>query len=319
MIKLKKLCAFAAGLAFIFSMTGCDMIQKTAAAQRATVVAKFKGGTVTKGEVDDAMKVIIPQLKQQYANDNSQYTEALSQQKTTILTKLIDLKIEAQKGKEYKVSSDSNIKKEAQSEIDKIKDQYSTSFKQVIQQQGYTESSLLNEMMVYEYICKDVTATDKEIETYYNNNKSSYTEKANTTHLQHILVKTEDEAKKVKKRITDGENFETVAKEVSLDPGTKDKGGDLGEVTDNDSNYDQSFMAGAMALKDGQVSDPIQSSYGWHIIKCVKKTQYPVKKLEDVKDKVKEQVISSNKTKKWQNTIAKWEKEANIKKYESRL
>ena len=81
--------------------------------------------------------------------------------------------------------------------------------------------------------------------------RHSYTEKPNQIHLAHILVKTEDEAKKVKDRLDKGEDFAKVAKEVSTDPGSKDKGGDLGTVPYVNSGFDATFMAAAIALKEG--------------------------------------------------------------------
>lgn len=322
MFKLKKVGAIAAGIIFVFSMAGCDMIEKTPEAVKATVVAKFNGGTVTKGEVDTAMKGILSAMKKQYGNDvetNSKYTTEIASQKSSMLTRLIGFKLEAIKAKELKVSSKIDIKKKAQEQIDKIKTQYGDSYKSTIAQQGYTEETLLTEMMVYEYVCKDVTATDKEIQTYYDSNKESYREKSTTAHLKHILVSTETEAKAAKTRITNGEDFEVVAKAMSTDTGTKEKGGDLGEVAYNDSNYDTNFMAAAMKLTDGQVSDPVQSNYGYHIIKCVKKTEYPLKKFETVKDDAKEKVIENNKSTLWTKDMKKWEDAAKIKKYESKL
>ncbi len=94
-----------------------------------------------------------------------------------------------------------------------------------------------------------------------------FTEKPNTMNVSHILVKTEDEAKKVKKRLDSKEDFAKVAKEVSQDPGSKDKGGLLGDINYNDANFDPTFMKAAIALKQGAVSNAVHTQFGYHIIK----------------------------------------------------
>ncbi len=81
---------------------------------------------------------------------------------------------------------------------------------------------------------------------------------------RHILVATEDEAKAVIERLKKGEKFEDVAKEVSLD-GSKDYGGDLGYFTA--AEMVPAFSKAAFALQPGEISGPVETKYGWHIIK----------------------------------------------------
>ncbi|MFO1089341.1 MAG: peptidylprolyl isomerase [Hyphomicrobiales bacterium] len=83
---------------------------------------------------------------------------------------------------------------------------------------------------------------------------------------RHILVATEKEAQAVIDRLNKGESFEEVAKQVSLD-GSKDYGGDLGYFTA--SEMVPEFSKAAFALKPGQISKPVKTSYGWHVIKLI--------------------------------------------------
>ncbi|GAB4115296.1 MAG: peptidylprolyl isomerase [Sideroxydans sp.] len=98
--------------------------------------------------------------------------------------------------------------------------------------------------------------------------------------LSHILVPTEDEAKAVAKRVKK-ESFAKVAKQKSQDPGSKDKGGDLGWAVP--SNFVQPFAAAVPALQKGQVSAPVQTQYGWHVIKLEDTRELKVPAFEDVK------------------------------------
>jgi len=81
---------------------------------------------------------------------------------------------------------------------------------------------------------------------------------------RHILVATEAEAEAVIKRLKNGEKFEDVAKQVSLD-GSKDYGGDLGYFTA--AEMVPAFSKAAFALQPGEISAPVKTKYGWHVIK----------------------------------------------------
>jgi len=81
-------------------------------------------------------------------------------------------------------------------------------------------------------------------------------------HARHILVATEADAQAVLKRLKSGEDFAKVAKEMSKDPGSE--GGDLGWFTKE--RMVPAFADAAFKLKDGQLSDPVKSQFGWHII-----------------------------------------------------
>lgn len=82
---------------------------------------------------------------------------------------------------------------------------------------------------------------------------------------RHILVETETEAKDLKAKIDGGKKFEDVAREYSKDPGSAKQGGDLGYFTKD--KMVTAFANAAFAMKKGQVSAPVKSNFGWHIIK----------------------------------------------------
>ena len=100
---------------------------------------------------------------------------------------------------------------------------------------------------------------------------------------RHILVETEDEAKAILDEIKKGADFATLAKEKSKDPGASD-GGDLGYFTKEQMVPE--FSNVAFQMYNGQVSNPIKTQFGWHIIKVEDKRQKPVPEF----DKVKEQI-----------------------------
>lgn len=101
---------------------------------------------------------------------------------------------------------------------------------------------------------------------------------------RHILVETEEQAKDLKKKITDGGDFAALAKEHSKDPGTKDDGGMLGYFSNG--QMVPAFEQAAFALKKGEVSDPVKSQFGWHLIKLEDRRQKPPPAFDQVKDRI---------------------------------
>jgi len=101
---------------------------------------------------------------------------------------------------------------------------------------------------------------------------------------RHILVPTEDEAKAVLAELKKGTDFAELAKQKSKDPGAAAEGGDLGYFTKEQMVPE--FAEVAFKLEKGQVSDPVKTQFGWHIIKVEDKRTKPVPEFDKVKDQI---------------------------------
>jgi peptidyl-prolyl cis-trans isomerase C len=99
-------------------------------------------------------------------------------------------------------------------------------------------------------------------------------------HARHILVATEDEAKEIETELKNGADFATLAKQKSKDPGAAD-GGDLGYFTKDEMVPE--FSAAAFKLDKGQISDPVHTQFGWHIIQVEDKRIKPTPTFDQVK------------------------------------
>jgi peptidyl-prolyl cis-trans isomerase C len=102
-------------------------------------------------------------------------------------------------------------------------------------------------------------------------------------HARHILVPTEDEAKAIEAELKKGADFATLAKEKSKDPGAAD-GGDLGYFTKDQMVPE--FSEAAFKLDKGQISDPVKTQFGWHIIKLEDKRTKPTPSFDEVKSQI---------------------------------
>jgi peptidyl-prolyl cis-trans isomerase C len=102
-------------------------------------------------------------------------------------------------------------------------------------------------------------------------------------HARHILVKTEDEAKDLVKQLKAGADFKELAQKSS-DGGSAHSGGDLGYFSRG--QMVKTFEDAAFALEPGQISDPIKSEFGWHVIKVEDKRTKSAPAFEEVKDQI---------------------------------
>lgn len=329
---ISKLSVFMA-LLLVFGIfaSGCGIIQKTPDAINKQNVAKVGNEYITRAELDVMFVYLKANLVSQYAIDENtdEGKKTLADQKRVLLSDLIDQKVLEQKAKELKLFKDDN-------EInDGIKTTIETNYKagksDVDYKKWMDDNKLTAEVInniarfevignkLYDYLLKDVTVTDEEIQNDYNANKSNYTEKPNTMEVSHILVNTEAEAISIKDKLDKGEDFATLAKQYSIDTEANKAGGSLGELQYNDPNYDQTFVISAMALKEGEISPPVQTSFGYHIIKVTKKTEYPVLPLETVKDDVKSQLLQQKQEAKYTDSLKEWRDKSGVETYDNNI
>lgn len=338
MKNIKKLMCTALIAIVGLSTVGCNMIAKTPEAILKSTVAVVNGEKITRGDVDGNVNMlqVIAQVKQQYGENYEKNEEAkgiLKEQRSKVLDDMITQKVIEQKAKELNILPDeAKLKTDANQQVEDVKKQFgndNAKFQELLKQQNLTEEGLKNifytqlrsqeiSKKVTENVTKDVKVDDKKAQDYYNANQYQYTEKPNKITLAHILVKTEDEAKKAKERLDKGENFAKLAKELSQDPGSKDKGGEY-SVTYANSGFDPTFMAAAIGQKEGTISAPVKTQFGYHIIKTIKKEEYPVKKFDTVKADIKQQLEEEEKNKLYSKKVDEWKKAAKIDKKENNL
>jgi parvulin-like peptidyl-prolyl isomerase len=116
-----------------------------------------------------------------------------------------------------------------------------------------------------------------ELRTQYEDRILDFT----VVNADHILVKTEADAREVYAQAKDAteERFVALAKEVSIEPGAAERGGRLGSAAA--SGYALEFAKAAAALEPGQVSRPVRTQFGWHVIYLVDKEITPFQEAKD--------------------------------------
>jgi peptidyl-prolyl cis-trans isomerase D len=146
---------------------------------------------------------------------------------------------------------------------------------------------------------RNIQVSDDQLKVQYQNNIQQY-QVPNRVHAEHILFmtvgKTDAEVDEIKKTAEDvlkqakkGAKFEDLAKKYSEDPGSKEKGGDLGWITQGQTVPE--FEKTAFGLDKGQISDLVKTQYGFHIIKVLEKETARTKTFDEVKDSLRAPMI----------------------------
>ncbi len=329
MKNVKKIICTALITMFATSLIGCNMIEKTPQGIANSPVAKVYGSKITRGQVDEQLVGVIKQLQTQYGSNYTTNTEAMTQlktQKQQVVEGLITEKIVNHKAAELKLMpTDAQLNAQIDNQLTEIKKSLGTDAKytEALAQANLTEAALKARIkpsviqdVLYTEITKNVKVTDAQEKAYYNSNPIEFTD--GTIHVAHILVATEAEAKAIKKRLDAGEDFAKLAKEKGTD-GTKDTGGDLGTLKYNDTQMDKTFMAAAIKLKQGTISQPVKTQFGYHIIKSIANKATPEKKFAAVKSQIEKALLTAGKTSEWTAAMKKWQTEAKIVKYDKNL
>ncbi len=208
---------------------GATLAFAGAASADPKVLAKVDGSPITEDDLKDAMADIGPGLPQKL--------EGAARQKY-VLDYLIDLKLAAKKAQTEKLDESPEFARKL----------------------AYYRDKLAMEQLLGS-VAKAATTEEAERKAYDEAAKAEPPQEE--IHARHILVPTEDEAKAALARIKGGEDFAKVATELSKDPSAD--GGDLGWFTKD--RMVPEFSDAAFKLKKGEVSDPVKTQFGWHIIK----------------------------------------------------
>ncbi len=161
-----------------------------------------------------------------------------------------------------------------------------------LQQQGFNDEDELRNyveqsLYFFKATSEGLNVTDKQIRDYYEQNIDLYTE----VRVSHILVDKEPIAKEIREELEKGTDFAKLAKKESSDTVSAEQGGDLGYLTGQSQELDPTFLASAMKLKKDEVSEPVKTVFGYHIIKVTDRKEKP---LSEVKESIKRALMEKD-------------------------
>ena len=220
------------------------------------ILAQVDDRVITESEIDAALKQ-LPQEQAMYFNTPEGRAQLLEQ--------LVNFEVF------LKYAKENNIEEE---------EEYKTQLKRV------QEEILVQ--YVYSKLMREATVEENELEEYYNANKNTFTE-GESVRAKHILVATEDEALNVKKEIEEGLSFEEAAQKYSTCPSNV-SGGDLGFF--HAGQMVPEFEKAAFEAEIGAVTEPVQTQFGFHLVKVEEKKPAVVKSFEEVKEIIRKNILT---------------------------
>ncbi|WP_046175270.1 peptidylprolyl isomerase [Domibacillus indicus] len=249
--------AVVAAAGFFFATAGSS----------AETVAEVGGAKITKDDLYDS-------LVEMYGADA---TESL----------IADKIVEKETVKEKIEVTDKEIQEELNAAIESYGGE--EAYASALESSGMTEEDMKEDIKAYLQTVKllepRIEITDEEISAYFEENKDTFAT-PEQIEASHILVDDEKTANEVAKKLADGSDFAELAKEYSTDTTSAENGGELGFF--GTGEMVEQFEKTAFAMKVGEISDPVKTDYGYHIIKVTDKQEAKAANLKDSSAEIKE-------------------------------
>jgi peptidyl-prolyl cis-trans isomerase C len=252
-----------------------------------TVLVSFRGGEITLEEFNKAWD--DPDNRNKYKT------------KEKLLENMLKERILVQRARQIGLEEDENVSSQIKAAIEQIRKEEEEKIKISIQQPLIDAATKVE-------IYDKVKLSEEEIEEYYKENKEEFI-KDEEYHLRHILVETQEKAKAVLEKISGGADFAELAKENSLCP-SGERGGDLGFITRG--MMVKPFEDAAFTLKPGEISEVVQTEFGYHIIKLEEISPERQKTLEECRIEIEYILLPEKQQDAFTNWLSSLKDEYNV-------
>ncbi len=239
------------------------------------VIATVNGERITKQDLDNLIGGLDPQYAAQFKSEEGQ---------KNLLAELINRKLFLMDALENKLENENEFEERLRKVRDDILVHYSIS-----------------------RLFKDLSISIGEAENFYKENQTMF-KKPEQIKASHILLKEEEAANSVLKEINDGMSFEEAANKYSMCD-EKD-GGDLGYFPRG--KMVQEFEDVAFSMKSGDISHPVKTQFGYHIIKVYDKKEGNCVSFDDVKQQIQQQLASMKQREVYENKVAEFKEKYKV-------
>jgi peptidyl-prolyl cis-trans isomerase C len=287
------------------------------------VMAKVNGVAITRGEVDRAVNIMLAQSK----IPQPAPADIMEKAEDAALKQLVSSEVLYQAGSKMEIK---DLDKQVDEQLAKNKARFPSPevYQKAVKDAGLTESEMktlmrkeivINNLLEKE-IADKVKVGDDEVKKFYEDNKDKF-KTEERVRASHILIgvdekasaadkkKAKEKAESIRKRLLAGEDFATVAKKESTCPSAA-QGGDLGFFTKEQMVPE--FANAAFALKPGEISDVVETKFGYHIIKVQEKKPAGIASFDEAKNWIEERLKSQKIQTGVNEYLEKLRKEAKI-------
>ncbi len=269
-----RLIALFAALALAVAAVGCGGDDDDASGDvPATAIAVVGDREIPKAEYDR----LLAQAQATYEAREQEFPEAgtpeFAQLRNALVRSLVEQAQFEIAAEELEVTV---TDEELETRLDELKQQFfegdDAKYQEELEKQGLTEEQVLKDLRtrmlsekIFEQVTSEVEVTDADIQAYYEENETQFEQPASRD-VRHILVKSKAKADDIHAQLEDGGDFAKLAKQFSTDPASKDEGG---EFTAQKGATVAPFDEVAFELDTGELSEPVKTQFGWHIIEAV--------------------------------------------------
>jgi len=311
--------AAVAVLALSLVAVGCGGGGSAGGSLASGVAADVAGEEITQTQLDEVIAQAESRLKaqgQKIPAAGSQEYQAFQQNALQFLVQRAQFE---QKAEELGVSvSDAEVEERLKRVLTQFFGGSQKKFEQALKKQGISEEQVREELRatllsekIFEKVGNSVKVTDAEIQAYYDSNPQLYAKK-DSREVRHILVTSNALADDLYAQLNDGADFAALAKKYSTDPGSKDTGGKL---TIQRGQTVPPFDKVAFRLKVGELSKPLKTQYGWHVIEALSEVKAgDATPLESVRKTISDTLRGQKKS----DAVTKW-LDALKKEYEDKI
>jgi parvulin-like peptidyl-prolyl isomerase len=267
-------------------VSGCGLREKGVEADE--VLATVDGAAVTLSEYKSA----LDKLKAQLPKGDTLDPEGIKTLKMNLLNQLIEKKLLMTEAKKLGISV---TESELNEQINKIMGEYpdSDTFNSRMKEENIDiaswkkeiEYQIMLDKLVKAVAGSDITFTPEEIEKYYNDHLDQYNSPTRVRALQ-IMLETREQAQTILDEIKKGSDFSELAKTYSISPDSE-KGGDLGYFSEDE--MPPSFAV-VFKMKPGELSNVVESEYGFHLFKVIDRREAKMLSLEEARPEIEEKL-----------------------------
>ena len=292
--------AALAGLVVVLSLMAAPVLAKGKGAKAGgEILAKVGPYTLTLEEFNQQVNSLPPQMKVAVLHN--------PKLKKMFLDRWVQLTLLGMKAREMGLDKDPDVKRRI--------------------------SNLENTLLAQELYRRKIKGqgsgiSDKEIEAYYRAHKSEFSS-PEMVRARHILIRVKDskskkewadarkKAMEIKAKLDKGADFAEMARKYSQDPGSRERGGDLGYFSRG--KMIKPFEEAAFSLKKGEISGPVKTPFGYHLIELEDRKPASVKGLDQVKEQVRQKLLKEKEQEALQEMIARLRKQYKVEVNEKLL
>lgn len=324
-MRINKSLLIVAAVALSVTLAGCGIVRKNPAAEKNAAVAEVNGQVITKEEFDKSFELYKTTYESQYGPDiwstdmdGKKFIDVIKEQ---VVEKLINDRLVMEDAREQGIEV---ADAEVDQEIKTIKDYFDDEqrYLDFLAAQNLSEeefaAQVKQDLIIGKYretVVEGVTVSEEDIRKYYDENPKEF--KNDTVKASHILLDTREEAEDVLVKVKAGEDFGDLAEEYSVEQGAQTTKGDLGEF--GYGYMVEPFEEAAFGLEEGEISDIVETQFGFHIIKVYEKTVVDPIPFEEAREDIEDMLIYYEQEEKYIEEVAKLKEQADIKIYSKNM